>query len=582
MPKKDQEIDKPRPNPVRVPVRISAKSGSGKGKAPSDKPEEPPVPSAPPPPATAATAPVIPPPSAATAPVVPLAKDEKSEPPAAEAPATTPPPAPSPAPAPPSPRAPVVAPLRPPGSEKTTSSVPALEGSSSSGNRTPLLGSVPDGEPAVAPTPVNYLLQKPRPARHRKSRRFGALITLLMGTNLFILVAAGLWFYNEMLTEMDGRISDAGLRTAQSASLGLPSSHGPAAKSGVDLGVLEVRLKDTEKQLGELRQLEAETSQILHHLSKPEPVTPSPTLELREPKPDPVAPTANEVKKEITQTRQSVQDLQKRLEAIESQVKDTTFRVKDLIVAMSAASALKHPAAAALPESSIPGGVTINEQAVSAPLSPSESELILLKERNRLTSYADEAIATAERAPLTTLWEALSDPRLQHLIHGVEAEILRVRTFYLTGSHLTRYEIPVAELFPGSPAKRDTDLTDEQLLSLLNDPKQPWQTRMKTAWILGRKPKAPANVEALLRSVKEDQNLDVVKEATFSFQRLTGFETRLFEPTALMEAWWKEYGRPPGVETTARAIIPEPASAPAVEPAKNAAPAPPKNNDSPH
>lgn len=558
MPNKEKESGKPRSNPVRVPVRISAKSTSpSKATTPTDAAAE-----------TERAALNVPPPTAATTPISVSAKEEPpqgepSSPEATSAPGGT------------VPRAPLVAPLRPPGSEVTpTAPTPAIAPSSE--NRTPLLSEVLGWEPAATGAPENDRAQKSDAARPRKSGRFGTLVMLIMGTNLFILAAAGLWFYNQILMEIDSRVSDAGLRSSQAASMSLPGGHAAAAKGGADVGALEVRLQDTEKQLSELRQLEAETSQILSHLSKP-----AAAPALREPKPDIVVPAANELKKDLAQNKDEVEGLKKRLGDLEAQLKDTTFRLKDLIVAMKAASAQKPAPAAALPESSIPGGVPINEQSpAAAPLSPSESELILLKERNRLTAFADEAIATADRAPLTTLWDSLADPRLKHLVHAVETEILRVRNFYLSGSRLTRYEIPVAELFPGSPSSmRDTDLKDEQLISLLNDPKQPWQTRMKAGWILGRKPKSPAVVEALLRSVKEDQNLDVVKESTFGFQRLTGFETRLFEPPALMEAWWKEYGHPSGAApTTAQATPAKPSSPSPAETIKKADPASPKNN----
>ncbi|MEY4484472.1 MAG: hypothetical protein RL693_1924, partial [Verrucomicrobiota bacterium] len=58
-----------------------------------------------------------------------------------------------------------------------------------------------------------------------------------------------------------------------------------------------------------------------------------------------------------------------------------------------------------------------------------QSELVLLKERNRLTSYADEAIATASRTSYEKLWTALEDPRLANLVHATRSEILRVQNY---------------------------------------------------------------------------------------------------------------------------------------------------------
>ncbi|WP_075088724.1 hypothetical protein [Verrucomicrobium spinosum] len=83
------------------------------------------------------------------------------------------------------------------------------------------------------------------------------------------------------------------------------------------------------------------------------------------------------------------------------------------------------------------------------------------------------------RAPYDRLWEALDDPRLASLVHAARAEILRVQNYYLSGSRLDAYDIPVATYFPDSAALKDSQLKEDELVTLLANPKHPWQVRMK-------------------------------------------------------------------------------------------------------
>jgi hypothetical protein len=209
-------------------------------------------------------------------------------------------------------------------------------------------------------------------------------------------------------------------------------------------------------------------------------------------------------------------------------------------------------------------------------LAPTQGELILLKERNRLTSYADEAIATGARSPYEKIWEALDDPRLANLAHAARAEILRVQNFYLGGSRIDRYDIPVATYFPEQSELKDSQLKDEQLMKLLREKKNPWEVRMKAANLLGMRRSVEAG-DALAAAVKDDENLDVVKEATFSFEQMTGFRARLFDAASLTQ-WWKEYKAtptPPNPKPKAKAKASD--KSPGTEGKKNGAGELPKN-----
>ena len=180
----------------------------------------------------------------------------------------------------------------------------------------------------------------------------------------------------------------------------------------------------------------------------------------------------------------------------------------------------------------------------------------MLKERNRLTAFADEAIATGARGPYERLWDAMEDPHLANLVHAARAEILRVQDCYINGQRVKFYgiqqhQIPVAEIFPDSSALAPAQLSDDQLIQVLQDLKQSWQTRVKAAWHLGQRRSTKVG-DALVKAIKSDPMLDVTAEATFSFEQISGYHAKLFDIPPL-EAWWNSYNE----KTPAQKTLPK-------------------------
>jgi hypothetical protein len=218
-------------------------------------------------------------------------------------------------------------------------------------------------------------------------------------------------------------------------------------------------------------------------------------------------------------------------------------------------------------------GALVEKQPPSGDNSTSfQSEILYLRDRNRLTAWADEAIATGSRAAYEKLRETLDDPRKVKLIHAAQAEILRVHAFYLSGSRIERFDIPVAQYFPDEAQLKDSQLKDDQIISLLQGKNHPWQVRMKAANLLS--PRRSLIVgDALVKAVLEDDNLDVMKEAALSFEQLTGHHPRIFDAAAIAK-WWKQYREtPPPPKPKA-----QPAGAPA---APSASPPAAKSSETP-
>ncbi len=175
-------------------------------------------------------------------------------------------------------------------------------------------------------------------------------------------------------------------------------------------------------------------------------------------------------------------------------------------------------------------------------VSPATRELILIKERNRLSDYADRAIATGSREALQSLVEAMLDPEMKQLVHAAQAEFKRVQAYYDMGIGIDPgYTLPVQELFKEASLTREADLTPAQLHGLLADLKQPWEARLRAAFLL-RSSNEADTTERLLKALKEDPMLDVAKQAQITFENRVGRKFRLFDIPAI-EAWWQAQGK---------------------------------------
>jgi hypothetical protein len=189
-------------------------------------------------------------------------------------------------------------------------------------------------------------------------------------------------------------------------------------------------------------------------------------------------------------------------------------------------------------------------------VSPSTSELILLKERNRISGFADTAIATGSREALQRIVDVMLDPEMKHLLHAAQAEFKRVQAYYEVSISIDpNYKLPLRELFADGSVQAEADLAPEQLQKLMLDLKQPWEARLRCAYLL-RAGTAAGIDEALLKVIKEDPSLDVAKQAQTSFERRVGRRFRLFDIPAI-DAWWQAQG--------AAKAPPVPMKAPAVE-----------------
>lgn len=180
----------------------------------------------------------------------------------------------------------------------------------------------------------------------------------------------------------------------------------------------------------------------------------------------------------------------------------------------------------------------LKKQLEEGPLN-AQKELSLLAERNELISLADAAITRGDRGAYVRLEDLARSAPSEEIMQGAEAQILRVKFFYASGTRYGAYSLPMTQLYPELKSKAEEDLTVEQKIRLLLDENQDWRVRTRAAYLLGSERRSPRAAEALVQAIQTDGSLDVVKECTYSFEEITEKyrSPGLFEIDHLL-SWW--------------------------------------------
>lgn len=250
----------------------------------------------------------------------------------------------------------------------------------------------------------------------------------------------------------------------------------------------------------------------------------------------PVTDTSG-LEERLSRANDQISTLQKQIDTQSGERERTQARLQEMADRM----ALVIKQNAFVPTADAAHATTADAAQVAAMMpsvSPSTSELILLKERNRLTDYADRAIATGDRNALQAIVISMFDPAMKHLRNACEAEFRRVQNYYEYSISIDPgYTLPLQDLFKDGSVRAEADLTPAQLIKLMHDSSQAWENRLRCAYLLRASTDKETNA-ALLKTLKEDLSLDVAKQAQSTFEKRVGRKFRLFDiPT--IEAWWE-------------------------------------------
>lgn len=247
--------------------------------------------------------------------------------------------------------------------------------------------------------------------------------------------------------------------------------------------------------------------------------------------------------------------IEEQLAAMQNQLdtwrRDQLSTQKELRETIERVAAARTNAAAAPASPTAPAGSLLDGQGqpgvermaeMVSNITPTQAEFIQLKERNRITAYADEAIATGSRKPLETLVEYIRGSGSEHLRDAAQAEYLRVvRMIQFYQREDPGFRLPVTELFKGENLQYEADLKPPHLFKLLADAKQPWEVRVRAA-ILLKSSDSPETNAKLITAIKEDESLEVAKHAQIALEQRIQRRFRLLDIPAI-EAWSAEQAK---------------------------------------
>jgi hypothetical protein len=276
-------------------------------------------------------------------------------------------------------------------------------------------------------------------------------------------------------------------------------------------------------------------TQILPSLSAPSPTS----------GPLPKVPVARAIEvnlpgatlEQIAASAKQIQDLQKQIDATRALQENQSQQLEKLIERI-ASTRSDSPSPLATTDSAGIASESTPTSPFEPPASAANAELRLIKERNRLTTYADESISTGLRRPLNLIIDAMRDPDRANLYHAAQAEYYRVMGHYQLLSRIDpAYKLPLSELFPKQPVKDEADLSIEQLITLLKNTDLAWQVRFRSAFLLGGRRNLTV-ISALVDAFTNDPSLDVAKEAQLSIEQNVGRKFLLFD-FAGVSKWWQ-------------------------------------------
>jgi len=244
---------------------------------------------------------------------------------------------------------------------------------------------------------------------------------------------------------------------------------------------------------------------------------------------------------ELAKAEEKIAALQQQLDVIRREQLIAQQSTRESLERIS--GVLKNPQLApqpVVPAADQPGVARIADAAPD--ISPTQAEFILLKERNRLIQYGDEAIATGLRKPLSAIVEYLRDPGSKHLHEAAQVEYMRVvRSIQFMQRDDPGYRLPVAELFKGQNIREEADVKPEALHKLLADHQQPWETRVRACFLLLGST-APETNTKLIAAIKDDPSLEVAKHAQLALEQRIKRRFRIFDIPAI-DDWWQSQGK---------------------------------------
>lgn len=162
------------------------------------------------------------------------------------------------------------------------------------------------------------------------------------------------------------------------------------------------------------------------------------------------------------------------------------------------------------------------------------SELTKLKQRNEITKLGDKAINFADRASFHNLQIIAGTDKDPDLSVAAGTQMRLVKGYWMTSSSVK----PGRHTIDG---RHGANLKTSELIDVLVTDKDSGNRNNRILAAKALRNRTQKGVpDALLKSIREDPDLEVVANSMFAFEDVTGFPSPDIFNYEPVEAWWKD------------------------------------------
>ena len=157
------------------------------------------------------------------------------------------------------------------------------------------------------------------------------------------------------------------------------------------------------------------------------------------------------------------------------------------------------------------------------------------QKRSTLYELADTAIEYMSRSAYEKLLEFVNNPADPSLQLAAKAEITRINSVLRSSTRTAGVRLSMETT--GETADNASEITTPELIeTLFND--AAWKSRARSAQLLADR-KELGVPEALMESMREEENLEVLKDSIRAFEDLTGFRAPEILGYEYCNDWWE-------------------------------------------
>jgi hypothetical protein len=163
------------------------------------------------------------------------------------------------------------------------------------------------------------------------------------------------------------------------------------------------------------------------------------------------------------------------------------------------------------------------------------NDILRFKKRSTIYELGDTAIEYMSRPAYEDLLEIVNEPSDPSLQLAAKSEITRINTSFMNASRTVGFTLSLQSAT--ETEGQESDITTPELLeALFND--ADWKVRARSAQLLADK-KELGVPEALIESMKDEDNLEVLKDAVRAFEAVTGYRAPEILGYEYCSDWWE-------------------------------------------